>query len=128
MKVMGLMLVLCTLVLRGDDAALAIGRAVWVEPAQHDTEVAMADELQKWGRWKIVGEEKEADLLVRLRVSGNSVWGRGKVQVFIIDARSRKTVYTSRVQTGNRTIFHGWISPYSRAISGIVKRMREDLG
>jgi hypothetical protein len=106
---------------------LAAGKNVFVEKAEHDVDVAMLGELKKWNRWKIVADESEADLLVRMRVSGSAAWGIGHVQASILDAKTKKTLYPSKEQRGTRTLFHGYASPYSRAISGIVKQMAKDI-
>jgi hypothetical protein len=110
-----------------DRLLLAAGKNVFVEKSEHDVDVAMLGELKKWDRWKIVADESEADLLVRLRVSGSAAWGIGHVQASILDAKTKKTLYTSKEQRGSRTLFHGYASPYSRAISGIVKQMSKDM-
>lgn len=109
-----------------DRPLLAAGKNVFVEKAEHDVDVAMLGELKKWNRWKIVADESEADLLVRMRVSGSAAWGIGHVQASILDAKTKKTLYTSKEQRGTRTLFHGYASPYSRAISGIVDQMKKD--
>lgn len=108
-------------------SVLLTAKTVFVEKADHDVDVAMLGELKEWGRWKIVADETEADLVVRLRISGSAVWGVGHVQASILDAKTKKTLYTSKEQRGTRTIFHGYASPYRRAISGIVKQMRKDI-
>ncbi len=110
------------------DARLAAGKKVFVEPAEHAVDVAMGGELKKWGRWKIVAEAGEADILIRLRVSGNAAWGVGHVQAFVLDAKTRETLWVSKAQRGMRTVFHGYASPYSRAVSGIAGQMRKELG
>lgn len=108
-------------------AILTMAKTVFVEKADKDADVAMLGELKKWDRWKIVADESEADLLIRLRVSGSAVWGIGHVQASILDAKTKKTLYTSKEQRGTRTLFHGYASPFKRAISGIVKQMRKDI-
>ena len=110
-----------------DKLLLGAGKKVFVEKADKDVDVAMAGDLQKWGRWKVVGDASEADLLIRLRVSGSAVWGVGHVQAFILEPQSKRTIYSSRRQRGTRTIFHGYASPFSRAISGIVDKMKKDI-
>jgi hypothetical protein len=109
-----------------DRQLLAAGRNVFVERSEHDIDMAMLGELKKWNRWKIVADESEADLLVRMRVSGSATWGIGHVQASILDAKTKRTLYISNEQRGLRTVFHGYASPYSRAISGIVKQMAKD--
>jgi len=110
-----------------DRPLLATGKNVFVEKSEHDVDVAMLGELKKWNRWKIVADESEGDLLERIRVSGSAVWGVGHVQVSILDAKTKKTLYASNEQRGTRTVFHGYASPYSRAISGIAKQMAKDI-
>jgi hypothetical protein len=110
-----------------DRPLLAAGKNVFVEKSEHDVDVAMLGELKKWNRWKIVADESEADLLVRLRVSGSAAWGVGHVQVSVLDAKNKKTLYASKEQRGMRTLFHGYASPYSRAVSGIVSQMKKDI-
>jgi hypothetical protein len=110
-----------------DRLLLATGKNVFVEKSEHDVDVAMLGELKKWNRWKIVADESEADLLVRMRVSGSAAWGICHVQASILDAKTKRTLYTSNEQRGTRTVFHGYASPYSRAISGIVKQMAKDM-
>jgi hypothetical protein len=112
---------------RENKEALSAGKKVFVEKAEHDVDVAMLGELKKWDWWKVVADESEADLLVRLRVSGSAAWGIGHVQVSVLDSKTKKTLYTSKEQRGSRTIFHGYASPYSRAIDGIVKQMKKDI-
>jgi hypothetical protein len=58
-----------------DRLLLAAGKNVFVEKADHDVDVAMLGELKKWSRWKIVADESETDLLVRMRVSGSDCLG-----------------------------------------------------
>lgn len=95
---------------------LAADKNVFVEKAEHEVDVAMIGELKKWNRWKIVADESEADLLIRLRVSGSAAWGIGHVQASILDAKTKKTLYTSKDQRGTRSIFHG----YARLIGGLL--------
>ena len=75
---------------------LATRKNVFVEKSEHDVDVAMLGELKKWGRWKIVADESEADLLVRMRVSGSAAWGICHVQASILDAKTKKTFYIER--------------------------------
>lgn len=110
-----------------DLTALNAAKTIFVEKAEKDADVAMIDELNKWGKWKVVADESEAELIVRLRVSGSGAWGIGHVQAFILDAKSKKTLYTSKTQKGTRTIFKGYASPFKRAIDGIVKQMKKDI-
>lgn len=110
-----------------DFPALQKAKAVIVEKADKDADVAMIDELKKWGRWKVVADESEADLIIRLRASGSGGMGTGHVQAFILDAKTKKTLYTSDTQRGQRTIFHGYASPFKRAVSGIVKQLKKDI-
>jgi hypothetical protein len=109
------------------DSLLLSAQTVFVEKAEQDADVAMLGELKDWGRWKIAADESEADLIIRLRVSGSAIWGVGHIQASILDAKTKKTLYTSKEQRGTRTIFHGYASPFRRAISGIVKQMRKDI-
>jgi hypothetical protein len=109
------------------DPRLAIGKKVAVEKSEHDVDVAMADELGRWGRWTLVADDGEAGLLVRLRVSGNAAWGVGHVQAYVLDARTKETLWVSRSQKGLLTIFHGYASPFTRAVSGIVQQMRREI-
>jgi hypothetical protein len=126
-----LLLVLCASALATQiedfSPLLAAGKTVFVEKAEKDADVAMLGELKKWNHWKIVADESEADLLVRLRVSGSAAWGIGHVQASVLDAKTKKTLYTSKEQKGTRTLFHGYASPFKRAISGIVKQMQKDI-
>ena len=110
-----------------DLPALIAAKAVLVEKAEKDADVAIIDELKKWGRWKVVADESEADLIIRLRASGAGGWGSGHVQAFILDAKTKKTLYTSETQRGQRSVFHGYASPMKRAASGIVKKLKEDI-
>lgn len=61
-----------------DFPALQKAKAVIVEKADKDADVAMIDELKKWGRWKVVADESEADLIIRLRASGSGGMGTGQ--------------------------------------------------
>lgn len=131
---LGLCIVLVPLLLvptfaQEDDAKILLvkDRRVFVEKADKDADVAMVKELQNWGRWKIVADESEAELLVRLRVSGSAAWGVGHIQASILDAKTKKTLWTSKDQRGTRTVFHGYASPFTRAISGIAKQMKKEI-
>lgn len=110
------------------DPRLGQGKKVFVEQADKDADVTMGKELQQWGRWKLVGDQGDADLLVRLRVSGNAAWGIGHVQAFVLDAKTKETLWVSKSQKGTRNVFHGYASPFSRAVSGIAKQMRDEIG
>src|SRR5262249_3411557 len=70
-----------------DLQTLKDAKAVYVEKAEKEVDVAMIGELNKWGRWKVVASDSEADLIVKLRVSGSAAWGVGHVQAFILDAK-----------------------------------------
>jgi len=109
------------------NTSLAEGKKIFVEPAEKEADVAMLKQLHEWGRWKIVGDQAEADLLVRLRVSGNAAWGVGRVQAFILDAKTKETLWTSESRKGVRSVFHGYASPFTRSISGIVKQMKQEI-
>jgi hypothetical protein len=62
------------------------------------------------------------------RVSGNAVWGVGHVQASVLDAKTKETLWMSKDQKGVRTVFHGYASPFSRAVSGIGKQMHTEIG
>jgi hypothetical protein len=106
---------------------LAPGKKVFVEKAEKDADVAMLGELKKWGRWPIVADESEADLIIRLRASGSGAWGVGHVQASILNAKTKVTLWTSKEQRGMRTIFSGYASPFKRAVSGIIKAMKKEF-
>lgn len=124
----------CTFILAGeksqlkDDPRVAKDNAVYVEPANKDADVAIVEEIQKWGRWRVVADETEAHIIVRLRASGSGAWGLGHIQAFILDAKTKETIWTSKNQKGTRNIFHGYASPFRRAAEGIVKQMKKVLG
>jgi hypothetical protein len=59
-----------------------------------------------------------------MRSSGSGAWGVGEISASMLDGKTKKTLWTSRTFTGHRTIFHGYASPFQRAVSGIVKEMR----
>lgn len=106
---------------------LAEGKKVFVEKAEKDADVYMLKELEKWARWPIVADESQADLIIRLRASGSGAWGVGRVQAFILDAKTKDTLWTSKNQKGVRTVFSGYASPFARAVSGIAKQMRKEI-
>jgi hypothetical protein len=106
---------------------LAPGKKVFVEKAEKDADVAMLGELKKWNRWPIVADESEADLIIRLRASGSGAWGIGHAQASILNAKTKVTLWTPKEQRGTRTIFHGYASPFKRAVSGIVKAMKKEI-
>jgi hypothetical protein len=103
------------------------GTPVFVEKSDHDVDVAMINQVQQWGFWKLVGDKDEAVIFVRIRVSGNAAWGVGHVQAFVLDARTGKTIWASKVQKGLRTVFHGYASPYTRAVEGVVAQMKKQF-
>lgn len=109
------------------DARLAAGATVYVEKAEKDADSYMLKELDKWNRWKIVADESQATLLIRLRASGSGAWGVGRVQAFILDAKTKETLWTSKSQKGMRTVFSGYASPFARAVSGIIKQMKKEI-
>jgi hypothetical protein len=104
---------------------LAPGATVFVEPARDDGHTIMSEKLEKWGRWRVVQTPADADLTVRLILSGSAGWGRGSMTATIYDARTDTLLWTSRQQTGNRTVFHGYASPYKRAADGLIKQMEK---
>jgi len=109
------------------DLRLAEGRRVFVEKSERDADVWMVKELQNWGRWKIVGDRSEAELIVRIRTSGNPAWGLSHVVAYVLDPSTMETLWMSRDHRGTRNLFHGYASPFARSIDGIAKQMKSEI-
>jgi hypothetical protein len=102
------------------------GSRVYVLPIPgKDFNEDMETELTTWSRWTIVKSQSEADIVVRMDLSGSGLMGRGGMMVSILPAAGGPMLWQSKAQTGNRTVFHGYASPYRRALEGIMKQMKE---
>lgn len=122
------LLALCLLLQPTTDARAALkpSSAVYVapEPAQ-EAHVHLARALESWGRWRLVEQQEDADLIVRLEVHGNAR-RRGGLAAVIHDAHSDAPLWTSRRETHTRgSVFTGYTSPYEKAAAGLVDQMRE---
>ena len=107
-------------------ARLAPGRRVYVKPVTNkDIHEVVGNLLRDWGRWAVVEKPEDADILVRLALSGSAGWGRASIVATVEDASTGTQIWKSRKQTGNRTIFHGYTSPYNRAAEGILDQMKK---
>jgi hypothetical protein len=107
-------------------ALLAPGRRVFVRPVpEKDIHEVVANLLREWGRWKVVDKPEEAEILVRLVLSGSAGWGRASIVATIEEAPAGAELWKSNKQTGNRTIFHGYASPYNRAAEGILEQLKK---
>jgi hypothetical protein len=107
-------------------ALLAPGQRVYVRPVpERDIHEVVANLLRDWGRWKVVDKPDEADILVRLVLSGSAAWGRASIVATIEEAPAGAELWKSKKQTGNRTIFHGYTSPYNRAAEGILEQLKK---
>lgn len=90
-----------------------------------DTQEVVGNLLREWGRWRVVDRPEEADIQVRLVLSGSAAWGRASIVATIEDVSTGAELWKSKKQTGTRTIFHGYTSPYNRAAEGIMEQMKE---
>jgi hypothetical protein len=107
-------------------ALLAPGRRVYVKSVtNNDIHETLANLLREWGRWKVLDTADDADILVRLHLSGSEGWGRASIVAVIEDAHRGDEIWRSKKQTGTRTIFHGYEAPYRRAANGILEQMKE---
>jgi hypothetical protein len=105
---------------------LALGKRVYVVPVPgKDFNEDMAAELRAWGRWNVVESQSDADIIVRMDLGGSGGWGRGSMVVTIQPADGGPTLWKSKKQSGTRTVFHGYASPYRRALEGIMIQMKD---
>ena len=105
---------------------LAPGHRIYVRPVPNkDVHEVVGNLLRDWGRWKVVEHPNDADMVLRLRLSGSAFWGRASIVATLEEATTATELWKSKKQTGNRTIFHGYTSPYNRAADGIVKQMEK---
>ena len=61
---------------------------------------------------------------MRMKVRGSGFWGRRSVEATLIDAKTNVQLWVSKKQTGNRTVFQGYESPFTRAMAGILDQMK----
>jgi hypothetical protein len=107
-------------------ALLAPARRVFVRPVPvKDIHEVVANLLRDWGRWKVVDKPEEAEIRVRLVLSGSAGWGRASIVATIEEAPTGAELWKSKKSTGNRTIFHGYTSPYNRAAEGILEQLKK---
>ena len=98
---------------------------MYVRPVlKKDIHEVVANLVRDWGRWRVVDKLEDADILIRLALSGSAGWGRASIVATIEEASSGDELWQSKKQTGHRTIFHGYTSPYNRAAEGILKQMK----
>ena len=107
-------------------ALLAPGHRVYVRPVpKKDTHEVVGNLLRDWGRWRVVDARGDAELILRLKLSGSAGWGRASIVATLEEAATATELWRSKKQTGNRTIFHGYASPYNRAAEGILKQLEK---
>jgi hypothetical protein len=110
-------------------ALLASGRRVFVRPVpEKDIHEVVGNLLREWGRWRVVDRPEDADIQVRLVLSGSAGWGRASIVATVEEMSSGAELWQSKKQTGNRTVFHRYTSPYNRAAEGIVEQMKVASG
>jgi len=108
------------------DALLAPGHRVHVKPYPgNDIYEVVGNHLREWGRWKVVDKPEEAEIQVRLVLGGSAGWGKASIVAIIDDLSTGTELWKSKKQTGYRTLFHGYDSPYHRAALGILEQMKK---
>jgi hypothetical protein len=107
-------------------ALLAPHRRVYVRPVpENDVHEVVANLLRQWGRWQVVDKPDDAEIVVRLVLGGSAGWGVANIVATIEEPGTNDELWKSNKQTGLRTIFHGYTSPYHRAAEGIVEQMKK---
>ena len=107
-------------------ALLAPGRRVYVRPVpEKDIHEVVGNLLSEWGRWPLVDKAEDADIMIRLVLSGSAGWGLASIVATIEDSSTGNEMWKSKKQTGKRTIFHGYASPYNRAAEGVLEQMKK---
>ncbi len=82
-------------------ASLAPGRRVYVRPVpEKDIHEVVGNLLREWGRWQVVDKSEDADLVVRLQLSGSSGWGLASIVATIEDPSTGTEMWKSKKQTG----------------------------
>jgi hypothetical protein len=90
-------------------ALLAPGRRVYVRPVpEKDIHEVVANLLREWGRWPVVDKSEDADIVVRLVLSGSAGLGLAGIVATIEDASVGTEIWKSNKQTGTRNMFHGY--------------------
>lgn len=108
-------------------AALAPGRAVYVEPTKEEGAApALGAALAEWGRWRVVEVAADADLIIRTEAKGSAFMARKTARAVIHDARTDAPLWTSRPAAQRRSsVFTGYQSPHEVAAKRLVEQMRE---
>jgi len=107
-----------------DKALLASGRKVYIERVDgKDIHRSMEQPLSEWGRWTVVSDRTQADLVVRLHVSTSKFKG-DSLAASIVSLPEQHVLWTSTRHKAVGNAFHGFKSPFGKAATAIVEEMK----